>query len=179
MTQMPYAASTAWMIGNWTSSGSVPPRRRVLALDATDAAALVGRHQVDAPPRAPVVVQAQTRCVAVLAMRRLMKSSSPRTAFTGVPSSARISGIPKNARKDRRRRRGRSTAGQFSPAHRAMGVGSLPLWSRTIARSCRCWRPMAACPSPIWARRPALHLGGAPAGEAAGAAGSHPRYVDG
>ena len=73
----------------------------LLLVARRDPVRLVRRDRRHPEGRPPVGVHAATRCVGERSVTsRAMKSSSPRTALTGVPSGARmVSGTPKNARK--------------------------------------------------------------------------------
>ena len=89
---MPIASSTSSITGtcgervSGTSSSSGPRLRGLLG----DPVRLVRGDQVDPPLRAPVASMQATRSSGRWSWTsRAMKSSSPRTAFTGVPSGAR------------------------------------------------------------------------------------------
>src|SRR5262249_41792023 len=106
-----------------------------------------------------------------------MKSMKPRTALTGVPSSALISGTPKKGRKYIE---AESSSIRWGPdLVTAASCQSLPLRCPRDDLRPRGHRP--ADPSAARRRRPdvlhrpregdrAVHLGGAPAGQAARAA---------
>src|SRR3954447_20216481 len=98
---MPNASSTSRMIGTCTSSGS--GTSSMSGPDGTSATTrcdlYVGSSSTRQCGRQSLSQQQTSSSGSYCSTSREMKSMKPRTAFTGVPSSAVISGTPKKARK--------------------------------------------------------------------------------